>query len=172
MNTDEQNSSPSENFESNLAKGRTSFDTVLGNNLVQFFNRNVTTYPTEISAPKFDLVPITKQKDIMINVARLHAQQEYDRIIELVDVLQKQAQKIKRRLYLTDLVHQAKYDFQICHGQIYWVLYDNNKEFTRLSMNGPSDWSTGKPNHYEYICRIKWLGDYTWLEVDEQGEPI
>jgi hypothetical protein len=103
----------------------------------------------------------------MVNVARLHAQQEYDRIMALVDVLSKQADEIKHRLELTDMVHAAKYDFQIAHGNIYWLLYDRRKDCTRLSINGPTDWATGIPVGYEYITRIKWLGDYTWIEVDE-----
>lgn len=157
---------------SNLAKGVDSFDATVGNNLVQFFNRNVTPYPTEIGGPKFDLVPVTKQKDIMINVARLHAQQEYDRIMQLVEVLQKQAQQIKRRLELTDLVHSAKYDFQVYHGNIYWLVYDHRVNLSRLVMHGPNEWFCGSPEEYEYICRMKWLGDHTWLEVDELGNPV
>jgi len=157
---------------SNLAKGRDSFDATVGNSLVQFFNRNISTHPTEVGAPKFDLVPVTKQKDIMVNVARLHAQQEYDRIMQLVEVLQKQAQQIKRRLELTDMVNQAKYEFQTYHGQFYWLVYDHRKNFSRLALTGPNDWCTGKPEEYEYLCRIKWLGDYTWLEVDENGNSI
>ena len=157
---------------SNLAKGRDSFDATIGNSLVQFFNRNVSTHPTEVGGPKFDLVPVTKQKDIMVNVARLHAQQEYDRIMQLVEVLQQQAQQIKKRLDLTDMVNKAKYDFQTYHGQFYWLVYDHRKNFSRLTPMGPYDWSTGKPEEYEYLCRIKWLGDYTWLEVDENGNPL
>lgn len=157
---------------SNLAKGRDSFDATVGTNLVQFFNRNVTPYPTEIGGPKFDLVPVTKQKDIMLNVARLHAQQEYDRIMELVSVLQKQAAQIKRRLEVTDAVHAAVYQFQIYHGNIYWLCFDNRKQCTRLVMHGPDEWFTGKPEEYDYICRVKWLGDHSWLEVDNEGNPI
>ena len=153
--------------EENSAKGRTSFDVTTGNTLVQFFNRNVTPYATESSGPKFDLIPVEKQKDVMVNVARLHAQQEYDRIMDLVAVLSKQAEAIKHRLDLTDMVHAAKYDFQIAHGNTYWLLYDRRKDCTRLSILGPGDWSTGIPEGYEYITRIKWLGDYTWIEVDE-----
>ena len=81
--------------ESNSAKGRNSFDVATGNTLVHFFNRNVTPYATESSGPKFDLIPVEKQKDVMVNVARLHAQQEYDRIMALVDVLSKQADEIR-----------------------------------------------------------------------------
>lgn len=157
---------------SNLAKGVSSFDATLGNNLVAFFNKNVTPYPTDVGAPKFDLVPIEKQKDIMLNVARLHAQQEYDRIMELVNVLQKQASQIKRRLEITDAVHAAEYQFQIFNGHCYWLLFDTYKNCTRLSHQGPNDWFCGKPEEYQYICKVKWLGDYSWIEVDEKGNPL
>lgn len=97
--------------DSNSAKGRNSFDVTTGNVLVSFFNRNISQYATEAGGPKFDLIPVEKQKDIMVNVARLHAQQEYDRIMDLVKVLQEQADQIKRRLNITDMVHAAKYEF-------------------------------------------------------------
>ena len=151
----------------NSAKGVESYDSTLGNSLIHFFNRNVSQYPTEVGGPKFDLIPVEKQKDIMVNVARMHAQQEYDRIMDLVKVLQKQAEDIKRRLDVTDMVHQAKYDFQTYHGQTYWLLYDNKKQCSRLSHQGPDDWFCGKPIEYNYICRVKWLGDYTWVEVQD-----
>ena len=152
----------------NSANGVSSYDSTSTGSLINFFNRNVTPYPTESSGPKFDLVPVEKHKDIMLNVARLHAKQEYDRIMELVEVLQKQAEQIKHRLDLTDMVHAAKYDFQLSNGNIYWLLYDHRKQFTRLSINGPNDWSSSAPTEYEYICKVKWLGDHTWIEVEDE----
>lgn len=152
---------------SNVSKGRDSFDISTGNTLVAFFNRNVSPYPTESGSVKFDLVPVEQQKDIMINVARMHAEQEYNRIMELVSVLQKQAEEIKQRLAITDMVHAAKYDFQIAHGNTYWLIYDHRKNISRLSIMGPTDWSTGIPEGYEYITQVKWLGDYTWQEIKE-----
>lgn len=157
---------------SNTAKGRDSYDSNFDGTMVPFFNRNVTPYATEAGGPKFDLVPVTKQKDIMLNVARLHAQQEYDRIVDLVRVLEGQAQQIKRRLELTDMVHAAVYNFQIAHGNIYWLVYDKKKDFTRLSINGPDDWATGIPEDYEYITQVKWLGDHTWIEIDKDGNNV
>jgi len=154
---------------SNLSKGKNSTDAEIGNILVEFFNRNVTPYPTEAGGPKFDLVPVEKHKDIMLNVARLHAQQEYDRIMELVTVLKSQADSIKRRLQITDAVHAAKYDFQIAHGNSYWLVYDNKYSCTRLSILGPDGWSCGKPENYQYIARVRWLGDYSWQEVTENS---
>lgn len=158
--------------ESNRAKGRDSYDSQIGNAVVEFFNKNITPYPTEVGGPKFDLIPVEKQKDIMVNVARMHAQQEYDRIMELVEVLQRQAAELKRRLDITDMVHAARYEFQIYHGQIYWLVQDHRKGGTRLCHLGPDDWSTSPPEEYEYICRVKWLGDYTWIEVDNNGNSV
>ncbi len=161
-----------EDKKSNLAKGVNSYDATIDNSLVAFFNKNVTPYPTEVGGPAFDLIPVEKQKDIMVNVARMHGQQEYNRIMELVAVLQKQAASVKRRLEITDMVHAAKYSFQPYHGKVYWLAYDHRKGGTLLTMHGPNDWSSSAPDWYEYICCVKWMGDYTWIEVNEQGNPI
>jgi hypothetical protein len=150
---------------SNVAKGKNSYDQEIGGELVAFFNKNVTPYPTEVGGPKFDLIPVTQRKDLMVNAARMHAEQEYNRIMEMVAVLSKQAAEVKRRLEITDAVHAAEYQFQPAHGQTYWLLYDSEIEKTRLAIQGPADWTTGKPDKYEYICQVKWLGDYTWVEV-------
>ncbi len=79
--------------ENNSANGVSSYDSTSTGNIIHFFNRNVSEYPTEAGGPKFDMIPVTKQKDIMINHARMYAQQEYDRIMELVAVLEKQAKE-------------------------------------------------------------------------------
>jgi hypothetical protein len=151
---------------SNILKGRDSFDATTGNVLVPFINRSAVPYATESSGPKFDLVPVEKQKDIMLNVARLHAQQEYDRIMELVSVLERQAAQIKRRLEITDAVHAAEYQFQIAHGNTYWLVYDSRKNINRLCMRGPEGWSSGPPEDYQYIAQVQWLGDHSWIEVN------
>ena len=156
----------------NSADGRDSYDSTSTGDLIQFFNKNVTPYPTEVGAPKFDLIPVEKQKDIMVNVARMHAQQEYNRITELVEVLQRQAAELKRRLDVTDMVHAARYEFQVYHGQTYWLVTDNKRGGTRLTHQGPQDWTTGAPAEYDYVCQVKWLGDYTWIEVDTNGNSV
>ena len=152
---------------SNLIKGRTSYDSTSTGSIIPFFNRNISEYPTEAGGPKFDLVPVTKQKDIMLNNARHFAQQEYDRIIEVVNVLQKQADAIKRRLEVTDAVHSAEYQFQLSMGNCYWLVWNKRKEKMLLVILGPNEWSTGVPDDYEYITKVKFLGDHTWEEINE-----
>ena len=152
---------------SNSAKGRTSYDSTSTGSLIPFFNRNVSEYPTEAGGVKFDLVPVTKQKDIMINHARIYAQQEYDRIMELVAVLEGQAQAIKRRLEITDSVHAAVYQFQPVMGNVYWLVWDKRKEHILLTQHGPDDWSSSAPEDYEYKAQVKYMGDHTWMEINE-----
>ncbi len=150
---------------SNVSKGRNSFDSTSTDITIAFINKNITPYPTEAGGPKFDLVPVTKQKDIMLNNARHFAQQEYNRIMELVTVLQKQADEIKRRLEVTDAVHAAEYQFQLSIGQCYWLVWDTRKLKTLLVHLGPTEWSTGKPDSYEYVAQVKFMGDHTWEEI-------
>jgi hypothetical protein len=150
---------------SNVSKGRNSFDSTSTDLTIAFINRNITPYPTEAGGPKFDLVPVTKQKDIMINHARMYAQQEYDRIMELVNVLQKQADQIKRRLEVTDAVHSAEYQFQVVMGNCYWLVWNERLQKTLLVITGPDDWATGIPVDYQYITQVKYMGDHTWMEI-------
>ncbi len=152
---------------SNSAKGRTSYDSTSTGSLIPFFNRNVSEYPTEAGGVKFDLVPVTKQKDLMINHARIYAQQEYDRIMELVSVLEGQAQAIKRRLEITDSVHAAVYQFQPVMGNVYWLVWDQRKQHTLLTQHGPNDWSSSAPEDYKYKAQVKYMGDHTWMEINE-----
>jgi hypothetical protein len=98
----------------------------------------------------------------------MYAQQEYDRIMELVSVLEKQSQQIKRRLEITDAVHGAVYQFQPVMGNKYWLVWDKRKQHTLLTQNGPDDWSSSAPEDYEYITNVKYMGDHTWLELNEK----
>jgi hypothetical protein len=157
-------------MKNNSAKGRTSYDSTSTGMLIPFLNRNVTPYATEAGSVKFEMVPVTKQKDLMINHARMFAQQEYDRIMELVTVLEKQAQQIKRRLEVTDAVHAAVYQFQPVMGNVYWLVWDKRKQHTLLTQHGPDDWSSSAPDDYEYMAQVKYMGDHTWLELNEKEQ--
>jgi hypothetical protein len=152
----------------NSAKGRVSFDSTSTGSVIPFFNRNVSEYPTEAGGVKFDLVPVTRQKDMMINHARMYAQQEYDRIVELVAVLEKQAQAIKRRLDITDAVHGAVYEFQPVMGNTYWIVWNTRKQHTLLTQHGPNDWTSSHPRDYEYQVKVKYMGDHTWMEITDE----
>jgi len=154
----------------NMLKGQTSYDSTSTGSVIPFLNRNITPYSTEAGGFKFDLVPVTEQKDLMINHARMYAQQEYDRIMELVRVLEGQARQIKRRLEITDAVHAAEFQFKLVMGRCYWLVWDKRKEKMLLVLTGPTGWSSTAPEDYEYVAQVKYMGDHTWMEVTEEQQ--
>ena len=140
----------------------------VGGNLVEYINRAASQYPTELGSQSFELVNIEQEKDRMINIARLHAKQEYDRIMQLVEILQQQAADIKKRLDTTDQIYSAVYSFVPQPGNSYWLLWDSGADVYRLSMTSPEQWSAGIPDNYVYIDEVKMLGDHTWIAVREE----
>jgi len=148
----------------NSAQGRNSRDLEVGNSVISFFNRNVSQYPTEVGSTFFAPVDIKEQKDVILNVARANAEQEYQRIMSLVRVLQDQAENLQKRLALTELVHQAKFNFKPVVNSLYWLVETDNE--TILTPLGPDDWSTSAPNNYKYINQLKFLGDFTWINIE------
>jgi hypothetical protein len=52
-------------------------------------------------------------------------------------------------------------------GNCYWLVWDTRKEKTLLVLTGPTEWSTGKPIDYEYVAKVKYMGDHTWMEINE-----
>lgn len=129
---------------------------------------NSIAYPMEVSAPSFAPVPVREEKDQMLNIARLSAQQEYERIMELVRVLERQAAEIKRKLDITDMIHAAEYNFKLYQGQAYWLAEDSKKNKFVLTPLGPEDWSSGAPDHYKYLAHVQWFGGHNWQELDDK----
>jgi hypothetical protein len=128
-------------------------------------------YPMEIGGQKFEPIKIEQEKDLMLSVAKINAQQEYDRIMESAAVLKKQAEDLMKRVKLTELIHEAKFSFKPVPGKNYWLFKYHGSKFTPehygLTPMGPEDWSTGSPEGYEYIAQVHCLGDQTWQEVKD-----
>jgi hypothetical protein len=86
--------------------------------------------------------------------------------MELVAVLQRQAEDIKTRLDITDQVRAAEYQFQVVMGNTYWLVWDTRKQKTLLVLTGPTEWATGIPVDYQYVTQVKYMGDHTWMEIN------
>jgi hypothetical protein len=127
-------------------------------------------YPMEIGGQKFEPVKIEQEKDLMLSVANLNAQQEYKGILQSAEVLKKQADNLMRRLELTNFIHAAKFNFKPIAGKSYWLYKRLPSKFVSehygLSPLGPEDWRSGAPEDYEYIAHVTFLGDQTWIEVE------
>jgi len=156
------------NDKSNLLKGRNSVDANLSGTVVAFFNRNISEYPTEQGA-FFAPVVVEKEKDISLNIAKQHAKQEYDRIMEMVRVLEEQAKQLVSRLDATEVVHKTTFSFTPVHGRVYHIYHNDHNQTNQMSLIGPTEWCAGPGEHLKFVVSVRKKGDSTWEYIDEDS---
>lgn len=122
-------------------------------------------YPMELGAPAFAPVPVQEAKDVILNQGRLHAQQEYERIMEQVEVLQRQAAALTNRMAVSEMMHKCVYGFKPVHGKIYYVYFDSHKQHHWMCHNHPDGWCAGPGEHNSFVMAVRMMGDSTWEEV-------
>jgi len=123
-------------------------------------------YPMEVGAPAFAPIDVKHEKDVIHNAGKLHAKEQYDRIMEQVAVLKKQADSLMNRMAVSDIMRKCMYGFKPVHGKTYFVYYDEFKEEYVLSLNNPK-WNNAWPDYIKYHMTVRLLGDSTWEEVIE-----
>ena len=155
--------------ESNVLKGRNSKDAVIGGQLVAFINRSSSEYPVEVGAAFFAPVKVQEQKDLDLNVAKEHAKEEYNRIMEMVAILQEQAKQLASRLDATELVHAAEYGIKTIHSKAYHIYFNSYKDKNILTPIGPTEWCAGPGEHLTYVASVRKKGDSTWEYIDEDS---
>jgi superfamily I DNA and/or RNA helicase len=160
----------------------------------QFYNNQLVVFPScdrefainrhLVEAPRYvrsiNLPEVTLVCDVVLEQLELHPERslgvvamnesQAEEISEQLETLSIHHEELRRRLDLTDMVHSAKYEFQIAHGQVYWLAQDHRKNELILCGMGPTGWSSGAPEEYEYIIAVRWLGDHTWREVKDENE--
>jgi len=128
-------------------------------------------YPMELGSPAFQPIAVAEAKDLSINTARAHAQQEYDCIMEQAAVLMRQAQALQDRLSMSERVIAADWSFAERHGINYYLYLNINTRRETLSLIAPGDWHGRCPEYLQYQATVCKQGDSTWAEVFEQGQP-
>jgi hypothetical protein len=92
-------------------------------------------------------------------------QEKLDMILEQMRLLASQAQDIKSRIEISELIYTAKMNFQPDIGQTYY-LYEKADGNRVLSLIGPDEW--GSTRKYEKaIAKVKLLADHTWKVLEE-----
>lgn len=125
-------------------------------------------YPMEVGAPVFAPVPVLEEKDRALNVARLQANQEYERIMEQARVLVEQARRLQNRLDLAEEIHRAEFGFVVTYGKTYHLYYCSRRSKNVLCQQGPAEWTTGVPESWQHIAAVRKLGDSTWEQIIEE----
>ena len=122
-------------------------------------------YPMELGSPAFAPINVEKEKDILLNTSKLHAQQEYQRIMEQVEVLKKQADQLVNRMLVSEVMHTCVYHIKVVHGRTYYVYNNMLKNINWLSPIHPNGWSAGPGEHNKFVMAVKLMGDSSWQEV-------
>ena len=151
-------------------KGRESKDAEIGDLPVAFINHNISEYPIAVGAPNFTPVAVEKEKDISLNVAKQHAKEEYDRIMEMVRILEAQAKALVSRLDATELMHKTHYMITPVYNRHYHIYFNTYQNRHVLAMLGKTEWCAGfPPGHLQYVATVFKKGDSTWEYVDEDS---
>lgn len=113
----------------------------------------------------FAIVP-TEQgviKGHAMNAMKEQTEMHMGQIYEQMQVLAKQAQKLKKRAEISIEIYKAEMRFQPVIGKNYY-LYEKKDESKMLSMISPEEW--GKSSPYTFITKVKLLSDHTWDILD------
>ncbi len=91
---------------------------------------------------------------------------QLDQIREQIELLARQARRIKERVHLSEEIYLAEMNFEPLIGQAYH-LYRRADDSSVLSLVGPREWG-GRPP-YTFVASVRLLSDHTW-DILESGE--
>lgn len=97
----------------------------------------------------------------MVEQTNMQMKQIYDQM----ELLVQQANKLKKRVELSEEIYQAEMGFKPITGHIYHLYAKEGGEKV-LSMIGPNEWP-GKMKYSEYIATARLAGDHTWDIIEE-----
>lgn len=105
--------------------------------------------------------PIDKGRVKGLAVSSMYEQSEMqlDQIREQIELLATQAQKIHRRVEISEQIYLAEMNFQPLVGKTYH-LYERSNGKKVLSMVGPEEW--GRTSPFQFEATVKLLADHTW----------
>jgi len=129
------------------------------------FKKASVPYALDRGSQNFSLVEVKSKKDQHYNLAVKQAQQEFENLKQIAEVINKQAQQIKERLEVTQMIYQAEYSFTPVPDSTYWIAKDTEKDIFILCILGPKEWATKPPKNYEYISEVKYLANGLWEKI-------
>lgn len=133
---------------------------------IDTFRKNSLDYPTDRGSQFFELIVPQNKKDLINNQAFQYANDELNKLKEIVLVAQKQALEIKKRVEITLLINNSIFNFQPKVNEIYWLALNKETNKNLLLVLGPSDWAFGPPNYYDFLHKVKYLANGLWDVVE------
>ncbi len=110
----------------------------------------------------FPIIPT--KKGVIKNKAMAAMEHQTDiqllQIKEQMSLLAEQANKIKERVEISEMIYNAEIRFEPLISHQYHLYEKENNQFILL-MIGPNEWGR-KGCPYEFISTVKLLADHTW----------
>lgn len=130
------------------------------------------TLPYAHHAASAVIKPIDKKglKGTSLAIMEEQTQMQLDQIQEQVALLIHQAQKIRSRAGLGQMIYNAEMNFMPVVGDTYH-LYERETGIKVLSMIGPNEWGRSKNTLGKHLATVKLLADRTWVPI-EGGENL
>lgn len=85
---------------------------------------------------------------------------QLDQIRKQIELLAEQAQEIKDRKELSQIIYAAHINFKPEINHVYHLYLNDDDEYV-LSMIAPDEWGA-KPKYKEFINSVRLLADHTW----------
>jgi hypothetical protein len=91
-------------------------------------------------------------------------------IYEQMQLLAKQAETLKERKIISEIIYGAEMRFEPLINHVYHLYEKENKTYL-LSLIAPDQWGRSKKS-FEYVATVRLLADHTWdvLEKNEDFE--
>jgi hypothetical protein len=85
---------------------------------------------------------------------------QMDQLREQMETLLAQAQMLKNRMSISEIIYAADLHFQpVIHHNYHLYQRHSNSTFT-LSMIAPEEWKANSP--FDFFATVRLLGDHTW----------
>lgn len=129
------------------------------------------TLPYAHHAASAVIKPIDKKglKGSSLAIMEEQTQMQLDQIQEQVALLIHQAQKIRGRAELGQMIYDAEMNFMPVVGDTYH-LYERENGRKVLSMIGPNEWGRRKCTLGKHLSTVRLLSDRTWIPIEDNKQ--
>lgn len=116
-------------------------------------------YAHHVGSFSIEKLNVEEMKSTALLAMQQQTEIQLTQIYGQVELLAKQAQRIKERSEISRRIYKAKIGFKPAIGHTYY-LYERTNGEEMISMIGPDEWGT-KYAHV-FIAQVKLLADHTW----------
>lgn len=117
-------------------------------------------YAHNVGSFVIEKLNIEEMKSTVLMAMQQQTEMQLTQIYEQVELLAKQAERIKERADVSRRVYKAKIGFKPSIGNTYYLYKQENGEEV-LSLVSPDEWGESLP--YSFIASVKLLADHTWF---------